>query len=155
MKAEVEADSYCYWKGSNRWSKERIPCLSSPHFLLPSNQFPTGISVGYENTTSKITPYYSSIGIVYALYLRYVFSLFGTLSRLVQHFCTTLIQKDKHMASLELAEPYWNLSAGFLTLSMHANMPVCWEANTNLLPLNVSSALVENFWIMWSTIERL
>lgn len=154
-KQEWKQSSCCYWKGSNKWSKDKISCLSSPHFLLPSNQFPTGVSVGCENITSKITPYYSSIGIVYSLCLRYVFSLFGTLSRLVQHFCTMLVQKDKHMASLELAEPHWNVSAEVLALSMHANMPVCWETNTNLLPLNISSALVENFWIVGSTIERL
>lgn len=41
MKAEVEAEFLLLLEG-NRWSKEKISVLSSPHFLLPANQFPLG-----------------------------------------------------------------------------------------------------------------
>ena len=34
--------------------------------------------------------------------------------------------------------------------SVHANVPVCEETNTNLHSLNISSALMENFWIKYN-----
>lgn len=41
-KQKWKQSSCFFWKGGNRWSKEKISSLSSPRFLLPSNRFPLG-----------------------------------------------------------------------------------------------------------------